>query len=248
VFTVGLMFMAPGRAVLQCNVFSEGTAKARKYAKARKEQEFKQPRSARFSPTCRISRFRVLSRFRSSHRCSLSHDDCAAANKTAAGLAAGSVAPEFVLPDIQGRPVRLGDHRGQVVVLNFWAFWCDTWKAEMPHLRELIGWQKELGFRLIAISVDGTRLPEFRARTGGGHVPFPVLTDVGGAVCARYKIAHVPTVVIVDQTGRVQYTASGYPGNHVILRELRKLASATNGEGEPAAPVLLRAAIDTGRR
>jgi peroxiredoxin len=115
-----------------------------------------------------------------------------------------------------------------VVLLNFWAFWCDTWKAEMPELRELVGWQEPLDFRLLAVSVDGTRLPEFRRRTGGGNVPFPVLADVGGAVCARYKVTHVPTVVIIDRVGRVRYTASGYPGNYVVLRELRRLA-ATNG-------------------
>jgi peroxiredoxin len=172
----------------------------------------------------------ALSRFRSSHRYSRLHDDCGVANETAPGLTAGSASPEFALPDILGRQVRLRDYRGQVVVLNFWAFWCDTWKAEMPHLLELVGWQGELGFRLIAISVDGTRLPAFRARTGGGQVPFPVLTDVGGAVGARYNVAHVPTVVIIDRVGRVRYSASGYPGNHVILSELRKLTSETNGK------------------
>src|SRR5205807_9227887 len=93
--------------------------------------------------------------------------------------------------------------------------------------QELISQQEALGFRLVTISVDGTRLPEFRHRTGGSKTPFPVLLDVGGQVCARYKVAHVPTVVIIDGAGRVRYTASGYPGNHVVLRELRKLASTT---------------------
>jgi peroxiredoxin len=124
--------------------------------------------------------------------------------------------------------VRLDDYRGRIVFLNFWAFWCDTWKAEMPHLHALIPQQDELGFRLIAISVDGTRLPEFQNRTAGGKFPFPVLLDVGGQVSARYQVAHVPTVVIIDRAGRARYTATGYPGNHVVLRELRKLA-APNG-------------------
>lgn len=136
-----------------------------------------------------------------------------------------SVAPAFSLPDIHGRLVSLDDYRGKVVVLNFWAFWCDTWKAEMPHLQDLIGRQDELGFRLVAVSVDGTRLPEFQTRTSGGKVPFPVLMDSGGQVRTQYGVAHVPTVVIIDRVGRVRYTACGYPGNYVVLRELRKLAS-----------------------
>jgi peroxiredoxin len=150
---------------------------------------------------------------------------CPAANKVGSVLTPGSLAPAFALPDIHGRQVRLDDYRGQIVILNFWAFWCDTWKAEMPHLQELIPQQEELGFRLVAISVDGTRLPEFRKRTAGIRIPFPVLLDVGGQVCARYKVACVPTVVIIDRVGRVRYAACGYPGNHVVLREVRKLAS-----------------------
>ena len=141
------------------------------------------------------------------------------------GPSVGSRAPAFSLPDINGRLINLEDYRGKVVVLNFWAFWCDTWKAEMPHFQDLIGRQDELGFRLVAVSVDGTRLPEFQHRTGGGKVPFPVLMDFGGQVRSRYDVAHVPTVVIIDRTGRVRYTAYGYPGNYVVLRELRKLAS-----------------------
>ena len=108
-------------------------------------------------------------------------------------------------------------------MLNFWAFWCDTWKAEMPSLEELAGQQDELNFRLVAVSVDGTRLAEFARRTGG-RVPFPVLLDGGGRVSARYRVRHVPTVVVIGPDGVVRFTAYGYPGNHILLRELHKIA------------------------
>ena len=139
------------------------------------------------------------------------------------GPPVGGQAPAFVLPDVQGKPFRLEDHKGQTLVLNFWAFWCDTWKAELPSLTELSDRQEELGFRLVAVSVDGTRLSEFAHRTGG-TVPFPVLLDGGGRVSARYRVHHVPTVVILGPDGVVRFTAYGYPGNSVVLRELRKIA------------------------
>ncbi len=139
------------------------------------------------------------------------------------GPPVGGQAPDFVLPDVQGRPFRLEDYRGRTLVLNFWAFWCDTWKAEMPALEELAGRQDELNFRLVAVSVDGTRLSEFARRTGR-HVPFPVLLDGGGRVSARCRVHHVPTVVIIGPDGVVRFTAYGYPGNHIVLRELRKIA------------------------
>ena len=148
---------------------------------------------------------------------------CPAAEKPkAGGPVAGGLAPSFALLDVQGEQHRLNDWKGRIVVLNFWAFWCDTWKEEMPHLRELAEREKDLGFKLVCISVDGTRLPEFRRRAGA-PVPWPVLLDVGGRVSRQYKIAHVPTVVIVDAHGRVRTIAEGYPGNHAVLREVARL-------------------------
>ena len=144
----------------------------------------------------------------------------------AAVVASGSIAPLFDLPDISGKRLRLDEYRGRTVVLNFWAFWCDTWKAEMPHLRELAKRQDELNFRIVAISVDGTRLPEF-APAASAENRFPVALDVGGQVSGQYGIAHVPTVVILDPQGRVQYTCVAWPGNQLILNRLRALSSST---------------------
>lgn len=141
----------------------------------------------------------------------------------AATLRIGEVAPDFALLDINGKQHHLADFKGKIVVLNFWAFWCDTWEDELPHLKELAKQQDKLDFRLVTISVDGTRLQEFLKRTRG-DVPFPVLLDVGGKVSAAYQVAHVPTVIIVDGEGRVRFVKSGYPGNHVILGEVRKVA------------------------
>lgn len=136
----------------------------------------------------------------------------------------GSAAPAFVLPDTAGQPVSLEQYQGKTVVLNFWAFWCDTWKAEMPSLRELAAEQDDMDFQIVAVSVDGARRTEFNRRTGG-VVPFPVLLDGGGRTSRRYSVHHVPTVVIVDPDGVVRFTAYGYPGNQVILHELRRIAS-----------------------
>lgn len=148
----------------------------------------------------------------------------AAAKPAAQILPLGAVAPAFSLPDINGRQHALSEYRGRVTVLNFWAFWCDTWKAEMPHLNELAQQQDEQGFRIVAVSVDGTRLQEFRRRNKS-QLPFPVLLDVGAATSQRYGIAHVPTVIILDTQGRVRYVHSGYPGNAVVLSQIRHIGS-----------------------
>src|SRR5881296_1402330 len=50
-------------------------------------------------------------------------------------LLVGMTAPDFRLPDLQGKTQRLSDYRGKVVFLNFWATWCKPCKEEMPRCR-----------------------------------------------------------------------------------------------------------------
>jgi hypothetical protein len=54
-----------------------------------------------------------------------------------ATLAAGAIAPDFVMRDIDGKEVRLSDFKGKVVILDFWATWCGPCIASMPHTNEL---------------------------------------------------------------------------------------------------------------
>lgn len=154
-------------------------------------------------------------------------------------LALGAQAPAFTLPDTEGRARTLTEWAGRPVVLNFWAFWCDTWKAELPSLRALSEAQAVLGFSLVTVSVDGTRVPEF-VRQRGTPVPFPALLDIGGEVSRVYGITHVPTVVVLDAQGRVCYAHTGYPGNDALLSVLRRLCTApahrdASGDEQPPA-------------
>lgn len=146
------------------------------------------------------------------------------AAETEAAVNVGSIAPLFTLPDVKGKTFELQAQRGEIVVLNFWAFWCDTWKAELPHLKTLSARQKDMGFRLVALSVDGTRLREFMNITGG-NLPFPVLLDPGGSISRQYQIAHVPTVIILDKEGKIRYRTFGYPGNDAVLHEITRITS-----------------------
>ncbi|HEY3331690.1 MAG TPA: TlpA disulfide reductase family protein [Capsulimonadaceae bacterium] len=148
----------------------------------------------------------------------------AAAPTRHVSLPLGSVAPAISLAKIDGQMVSSNTWNGKTVVLNFWAFWCDTWKAELPDLEDLTTKQDELHFKLIAISVDATRQTAL-ATTSPDGAPFPILLDARGSVSDNYKISSVPTVVVVDPSGRVRYTASGYPGNQPLLSILRIIDS-----------------------
>ena len=52
-------------------------------------------------------------------------------------LVVGKVAPDFLLPDLSDKQLRLSDYRGKVVFLNFWATWCKPCREEMPSMEVL---------------------------------------------------------------------------------------------------------------
>jgi peroxiredoxin len=157
--------------------------------------------------------------------------------QTPVSLPLGSKAPSVILPEVNGKLFDLSDYKGKTVVLNFWAFWCDTWKAELPHLRELDSRKGDLDFTLVTISVDSTRIAEFSQITNE-KLPFPVLLDSGGKVSDAYKVHTVPTVVVIDPDGHVRYTATGYPGNQPVLTVLRRIYNEQHSK--KATGILIR--------
>src|SRR4030066_616957 len=66
----------------------------------------------------------------------------------------GAKAPDFVLPDLSGKMVKLSDYRGKVVFLNFWATWCKPCEEEMPSMQALYDGLKGQNFEIVAVSVD----------------------------------------------------------------------------------------------
>jgi len=143
------------------------------------------------------------------------------AQKPKSGLPPGTTAPPLALPDLNGKVVQLKDYRGQVVVLNFFAFWCDTWKDEWPHLLKLAKLRETEKFAIVCASVDGSRQQLFRQLTGS-NAPFPVLMDSRGYASRAFNITHVPTVMVLDKNGVVRYVHSGYPGDTAVMEAVRK--------------------------
>ncbi|MCS5561441.1 MAG: TlpA family protein disulfide reductase, partial [Marinobacter nauticus] len=81
----------------------------------------------------------------------------ACASPLAAAEAINVPAPDFTLESRSGENLRLEDHRGEVVMLNFWASWCGPCRQEMPLMDELYSQYKDLGFIILAVNVDENR-------------------------------------------------------------------------------------------
>ena len=120
----------------------------------------------------------------------------------------GGPTPALRLKDLEGGSHSLEAYRGKVVVLNFWATWCEPCREEMPSLNRLRHSLKGLPVEMFAVNVG-----EGEARIAGflGKVPvdFPVLLDADSQVSRAWKVRLMPTTFIIGTDGRVRYTYAG---------------------------------------
>jgi thiol-disulfide isomerase/thioredoxin len=124
----------------------------------------------------------------------------------------GQPAPDFALRSMKGPPMRLSEHLGEVVIINFWATWCGPCRQEMPLLDELYGKYQRAGLVLLSVNIDEAAEPAIEmAQTL--RVSYPVLFDTRKEVSRAYDVSAMPVTVLVDRAGVVRYVSEGYkPG------------------------------------
>src|SRR5262245_5189896 len=126
-----------------------------------------------------------------------------------APLAPTSPAPDFTLRTLDGQKLRLGEQRGRVVLVNFWATWCGPCRQEMPHLNKLYDKYKASGFVMLGVNVDDDVAQAAGVASKLG-VTFPVLPDSDKRVSRQYDVSAMPSTVLIDRDGRVRYVHRGY--------------------------------------
>jgi peroxiredoxin len=142
-----------------------------------------------------------------------------------------SRAADFAARDIQGRTVRLSDYFGsRVVLLDFWATYCEPCLAEMPHLEALYEEARGQGFVVLAVAMDGpetvAEVPSFARRNG---LTFPVVLDEDSHVASLYDPKKsAPFSVLLDRRGAVLRVREGYnPGDERLVADDVHAALAT---------------------
>jgi len=117
-------------------------------------------------------------------------------------------ANDFTVASPDGKQVRLGDHRGKVVFLNFWATWCRPCREEIPAMEWLYQRYRDKGFTVIAISVDSdiVAVPPFIKQN---QLTFPIGHDPRMALANRYEVRAVPSSFLIDRKGNLVALAIG---------------------------------------
>jgi peroxiredoxin len=136
----------------------------------------------------------------------------------------GSRFPDFSLKDLQGQQVSSDDLRGKVVLVDFWATWCQPCKKEMPGYQKLLDRYGARGFVVIGLKFDtmaDTEDPRAFARRIGVRYPLAVATD---DVKQRFGgVEGLPTSMLYDRRGILRQKIVGFEYTDVIESELKAL-------------------------
>ncbi len=144
-------------------------------------------------------------------------------------------APDFALPTLDGNTFRLSDHRGKVVLLNFWATWCAPCRAEIPDFIKL---QQEIGkdkLLIVGISLDEEGESVVRPFVEKMGINYPVVIDDGSVAKLYGGVYAIPTTVIVDPAGKIFRRFEGMTNEASLRRLLAPLLGeeAENVQREP---------------
>jgi cytochrome c biogenesis protein CcmG/thiol:disulfide interchange protein DsbE len=121
---------------------------------------------------------------------------------------ARKLAPDFVLGDASGRPVKLSELRGRVVLLNFWATWCAPCRIEIPWFVEFQKAHESRGFTTLGVSLDEDGWDAVKPFIEQRKINYRMMIG-NDDVAQRYGANSLPATFIIDKSGRIAATHVG---------------------------------------
>lgn len=122
----------------------------------------------------------------------------------------GNEAIDFRLDTLEYERFYLNQHRGKVVVLAFWATWCNICKSELVELKLLVALPEYKNIVVAAVCNDPENIDDVKTVTKALDINYPVLLDKQAKVSKKLEISAVPTIIVIDQTGKISLIKRGY--------------------------------------
>ena len=136
--------------------------------------------------------------------------------------APGDPAPTFSLPGLDGGCVRLADLRGQPVVVNFWASWCNPCRKEFPQLRGASDQYRGDGLEVIGVTFRDIPV-DSRRFAAEERADWPLAVDDGGLVADAYRVTAVPQTLFIRPDGTISARIYGPFSARELDKEISKI-------------------------
>jgi thiol-disulfide isomerase/thioredoxin len=128
------------------------------------------------------------------------------------------------LYDLDGKPVSLSCAPDRMLIVNFWASWCQPCKNEIAHFLELQEEFRELGFDIVGILLDSYQREHLKAVVDKLNITYPVYIGDVVTVVKKTGVTTVPATMLVDSNGEIANKLVGYHSRDELRAAVHQMA------------------------
>lgn len=134
-------------------------------------------------------------------------------------------APDFALTTAEGERFRLSEHRGEVVVLSFWATWCPACRTELPFKQRAHEAYADEPVRFVGVSLDEEGLDRVREFSADRTLTFTQVADHSGLLQQFGGEGAIPATFLIDREGTIRFQHEGFLASPALHRAIEQLLS-----------------------